>query len=133
MGDNASSKKGIFSFTGMIEKLVGDNQVPRMNFLFHTANRADRNNSLNAEAFHSPYIGAVIDFRREETVALSVPGEKSHLPSFQETGEIRSRWLPERGPNADLPDSGEAFHLIETASADNSDFNFFFPGSHFLH
>ena len=56
-----------------VNKLVGNNNMSRMNFLLHTTDCADRDNAFRPNFFEGKYIGAIIYIRGRNSMADAMP------------------------------------------------------------
>src|SRR6185295_11739235 len=70
-----------------IEKLIGQNDVARFVFRLERTDGADADDPGNPQFFHRPDIGAMIQLRRQDAVAASMPGQKNHLTTSQSSCE----------------------------------------------
>jgi hypothetical protein len=64
-------------------------------------------------------VGAEIEFRRKDSVPASMPREECDTPPAKIANHITVRRFSKRRFQCDLTRLSEAFHLIETAAADN--------------
>ena len=102
-------------------ELVGDDDVSRGDGLFQAADGRDGDDPLHAELLHAVDVGAVVDFRRQVAVSATVAGQKYHADAVQHAGDVFVGRITERGVHADPLHLLKPFHIIEAASADNSD------------
>ena len=85
------------------------------------ADGADADDPGDAEVFHAPEVGAVVEFAGEDAVAASVPGQEDDVASGEFAGEEGVRGWAEGGVELDPFLAGEAFDLVEAAAADDAD------------
>ena len=73
VANDAAAKEGMLEIAlGAVEELVGQNDIAGAIFFLEGANGADADDPGDAEFFHGPKIGAVIQFSREDAVAAAM-------------------------------------------------------------
>src|SRR4026208_2436711 len=106
-----------------IEKLIGHQNVERPVFFLQAADRARRQDALDAEHLEAVDVGAEIQLRREDAMADAVTREKRDLPAAKTAGHTRTWWIAERRRQRLFCTLGELGHIVQTAPADDSDLN----------
>ena len=123
--DDAASEKRVFKIAlGAVEKLVGQNDVARPVFFLQRADGADADDPRDAELFHRPDVGAMVQFAGQNAVAAPVARQKNHFAPGELAGEKFIRRRAERRFDLHPFLVGEAFDVIQAAAADDADFVF---------
>ena len=115
---NGMRKRRLF---GAVHKLVNEHDVARLAFFLQGADGADADDPGDAEFFHRPDVGAMVEFRRQNPVAASVARQKDDIASGQFAGEQIIRWRTEGRPDLHPFLSCKAFDVIKTGAADDAD------------
>src|SRR5205809_4686681 len=119
--DKTASEERADASLGAIEKLIGNDDVERFEFLFQAADRARRENALDAEDLEAVDVRAEIQLGGQQRVAGAVTGEKGHALPAKRADEIRSRRIAERRRDLPFAPVGELRHVVEAAPPDYSD------------
>src|SRR5579863_1977403 len=98
-----------------------DNDMAGHDLLLHAPHRADGKNPLNPQFFHRKDVRAVVDGGGRNAVSLTMAGQEGDPDSIEGSDHQRIGGLPEWGRGRDLPQNLQVLHLIETASADDTD------------
>ena len=105
-----------------IEELIGHDDVERLVFLLQAADRARRQDPLDAEHLEAVDVRAEVQLGRQDAVADAVPRQKRDALA---RAACRSRMGPDGSPNGvvDRPlfAVGQLRHVVETAAADDAD------------
>ena len=106
---------------GAVNKLINQNNVARLVFFLQRADGADADDPRDAEFFHGPDVGAMIQLAGQNFVAASVSRQENHVASGDFSGEqIVGR--PAEGRFDFHPFLvGEAFDVVKSRAADDSD------------
>jgi hypothetical protein len=95
---DAASEKGVGErLFGAVHKLVNEHDVARLAFFLQRADGADADDPGDAELFHRPDVGAMVQFAGQNPVAAPVAGKKNHVASGELAGEQIVRRRAERG------------------------------------
>src|SRR6185503_7072290 len=106
---------------GAIEELIRKHNVHRLEFLAKRADRACRDDSLDAQHLHRVDVRAKRDLSRQKLMSSSMPRKKRNSLIGERADKERVRRLAKRSRKGDLFDIGQTRHLIQPASADDSD------------
>jgi hypothetical protein len=118
---DAASKKRVFkTVLGAVEKLVNEHNVARFIFLLQRTDRADADDPGNAELFHRPDVGAMVQLARQNAVTASMSGQKNHIASGQPAREQIIRWRTEWCFDLHPFLVREAFNVVKSRAADDS-------------
>src|SRR4030088_2990118 len=79
---DAIAKKSRYAVTSAIVKLVGNQEIERLQIFLQRAYGADRNDSLNTKLFHGMNVGAIVYFRGKKAVSSRMACEKRHTSSL---------------------------------------------------
>src|SRR6267378_8146908 len=122
---HAIPEKSGHAVPGAIVELVGNQEIERFQILLKRTDGADRDDSLDAELFHSVNVGAIIYFCRQKTVPARVACKKRDALPFQLADNERVGRVAERSFYPHLARVFEARHGVEAAAANNADANRF--------
>ena len=78
MRDQAFAEEGGDAAARAIEELIGDDEVERPVFFLERADRAERDDALDAQRLHAVDVGAEVEFAGRNAMAASVAREKGH-------------------------------------------------------
>lgn len=122
MRDNAAAEESVFERTFCaIEELIGQDDVAGFVFRLEGSNRAHADDPLRPELFHSPDVGAMIEFTRENAMASTVPWkENDFTPGKFAREEIVGR-NTKRSFYFNPLLFCKTFDVIQPAAADDSD------------
>src|SRR5436190_8756150 len=123
VGNQSAAEKGADAPFGAIEKLIGHDDIERLELLFQAADRAGRKNPLDAEHFKTVDVGAKVQLRRHDPVTSAVPGEERHPFTAKRADHVWTRWIAKRRLDCLLLPVGQLRHVVQTASADDADLN----------
>src|SRR5579885_935775 len=124
MGHDAAAEESRDAPARPVKELQRKHHVHGAEVLTQRANGAHGENALDSQLLHCIDIGAEIDFRRADDVSTPVPREKSNAPAFKDADAKCIRWFAKGRGNAHPLRSAEPFHLIKSASTDNSNLCF---------
>ncbi len=125
MSDDAASDKGMFKIAlGAVEKLIRQYDVAWFVFRLQRTDGTDADDPCNAELFHGPEIGAVIQFAWQDAMAASVAREENDFAPAERASEKFIGWRTKRRFDFHPFLVGEAFDVIKSAAADDADFIF---------
>ncbi len=120
--DNAAAEKRVRGgLLGAVDELVDQHDVARPVFLLERANGADADDPVDAELFHRPDVGAVVQLGREEAMTAAVAREKDDIAPRETAGEEVVGGRAEGRPDLHPFLLGEALDVIEAAAADDAD------------
>ena len=122
--DKPVAKEGTFAAFGVVENLVGDDDVAGGVIVAQRAAGADRNDAFNAQQFEGVDVGAVVDFGGSQPVAFAVAGEKGDFDSVEVADH---HWVAGRAKGCDdvtLFDIIEADHVVQARAADDGEGDF---------
>src|ERR1700682_1646637 len=105
---------------GPIDKLIGDDQLTGMNLLLQAAGGGNRYEMSHTELLHAENVCAVVDLRRQQSMAAAVTGEKDHFELADWALVERIGRAAERGLQLHHLDFVEPVHLVEAAASDHS-------------
>ncbi|OQA24473.1 MAG: hypothetical protein BWY59_02183 [Verrucomicrobia bacterium ADurb.Bin345] len=109
-----------------VEILVEQEHVARPVVVAQAAHGADGDDAFHAELLEPENVRPVVDFGRENAVAVAVPGEEEHLHAVEHAAHERVRRRAERGFDFARARFGEAFHVVQAGPADDADLEGFF-------
>src|SRR4249920_2206229 len=121
MGDQPPAKKSARALAGSIDKLVRHDEMTGRDFLAKTADRADRNNPLDAQLLHGENVGAKVNLRGQPAMSFTVTRLKHQIAVAELAAHELIGRFAERCSNRYFAYSFEAFHLIQAAAADDAD------------
>ena len=78
-----------------VVKLIGQDDVERLEFFFQGADGAGGENPFHAEFLEPIDVGAEVEFRRRDRVIAIVPRQKCDAPSFERSDAIGIGWFSE--------------------------------------
>src|SRR5204863_8033818 len=88
MANDAASKKCVLKrLFGAVQELVWQDNMARLVFRLQRADGADADDPSHSELLHRPNISAMIQFRGENAMSASMPGQKRHVPACELAGE----------------------------------------------
>ena len=119
--DALAGEEGADAPVGPIEELVGHHHVQRRVLLLEAADRAGREDPLDAQKLESEDVGAEVELRRRDPVTGPVPREKRHATPTQRRGHIGSARVAERRRQPDLLAVRQLLHVVEPTPADDAD------------
>ena len=79
-----------------IEELIGNDEVERLVLLLQAADRARREDVLDAERLEAEDVGAEVQLRRHQPMPDAVPREKGDALAAQRADDVRRGRLAER-------------------------------------
>ena len=123
VADNAAPKKGVLEIAlGPVEELVRQHDIARFVFFLQGADGADADDPGDAEFFHGPEIRAMVQLAWQNPVSATVTRQENNFAPRKFAGEQGigriAEWRFDLYPFL----IGEAFNVIETATADDADF-----------
>src|SRR5262249_10815391 len=124
VSDDPVAKKCADSALGVVEKLIRDHDVERLDLNLHAADGAHRNQPLNTQFFEAVNVRAIVDVRRLDSVPASVTGEKGDPFSLQRSQNECIGRITKWGLDTNFLDIGQLIHLVKSASTQNADFHF---------
>ena len=86
-----------------VEELVGNDEVHRLVFLLQAADRARRQDVLDAERLEAVDVGPEVQLGRQQPVSGAVPRQKRHALAAQRPDDVGRRRLAERRLHAAAP------------------------------
>jgi len=98
--------------------------MSRRIFFLKRANGADAQDPGDAQLFHGPEIGAMIQFTGKDAMAPAVAWKKDYVAPGEFAGEKIVRGRAKRSFDLDPFLVGEALDMIEPAAADDANFMF---------
>ena len=119
--DAAAEKRVFRTALGAVEELVNQHDVARLVFFLQRADGADADDPGDAEFFHRPDVGAMIQFAGQDAVAAAVPRQENHVAPGEFAGEqiVRGRAKGRFDLHPFLV--GEAFDVVKAGAADDAD------------
>jgi hypothetical protein len=109
---------------GAVEELVNEHNVTGPVFFLQGTHGTDADKPGDAEFFHRPEIGAMIEFAGKDAVAAAMSGQKNDLASGQSAGEQIVRGRSKRGLDFDPFLAGESIKMVKAGAADDADARF---------
>ena len=86
-----------------------------------TADRARRENALDAEQLEAEDVGAEVQLRREDAVPGAVARQKRDPLAAQRADQVGTGRIAERRRDRPLFEVGQLRHVVQAAAADDSD------------
>ena len=121
MRNNAATEKGVLEIAlGAIQELIHEHDVARFVFRLERTNGAGADDPRDAELFHRPDVGAMIQFAGQNAMAASVAWKENHVAPGKLAGEQFVRRRAERSFDLDPFLIREALNVIEAAAADDA-------------
>jgi hypothetical protein len=77
-----------------VEELIGEDEIERPMLFLERADRAERNNALDAQRFHGVDVGAEVQLRGRDAMPAPVPRQKRHLAPGQRSHHELSDGAP---------------------------------------
>ena len=102
-----------------VDDLVGHDDGARSVFWFQGTDGAGGEHLSNTDRAQGPEVGAVVDSVWGEAMALPVPGEEGHTPTFDLADQQVVAGLTERGADGDA--LGVSEERVEPRAADDAD------------
>ena len=103
VGHDASAEERADAALRAIEELVGHDDVERLVVLAEAADRARREDPLDAEQLEAEDVGPEVQLRRQDAVARAVPREERHAAPAQGRRHVRAGRRAERRRPASPP------------------------------
>ena len=119
--DEAAAEEGADAPLRPIEELVGHENVERPVLLLQAADRARRQNPLDAEHLEAVDVRAKVQLRRQDPVAGAVARQKRDALAAQRADHVRPGRIAERRRDASLLAVGQLRHVVQAAAADDAD------------
>ena len=123
VGHQAIAKEGIRPLLGEVEKLVGHDDLARVQQFPQRPAGRDRDDALDAQLLEGEDVGPVIDLGRHQAVPPPVAGDEGDAHALQRPDDERVRGLAERRAHATLLDVLQARHLVQATAPDDADAN----------
>src|ERR1041385_4475403 len=118
--DAAPKESVIQALLGAIDKLIDEHNVARTIPGLQRTDGAHTDDPVDAELFHGPDIGAMIELGWKQPMSSGVAWQEDDIASIQLPGQELVGRSTERRLNVDPFLAGEAFDLIQAASADDA-------------
>src|SRR5438552_17318068 len=122
MSNDALAEKCVYAMTRAVDELIGNKKFQRLVLFFQRSDSGDGENSFHPKLFESINICAEVEFAGQEAMAASVTSEEGHFSSFECAQHVCIGWRSEWSFLRDLLNIGEAWHGIQSAAADDSNF-----------
>jgi len=119
VAEPASLVEGVGPFSGAVDELVGDDEVPRLIVVPEATHRRRCDDPLDAELPQSPDVGPAVDPVRRDLVAPAMAGDEGDLapPVGTEGYEVRRR--PKRGVDLHIPRILDDLRVVDARTADD--------------
>src|SRR6266852_1579461 len=104
-----------------VDELMREDHVGRRVGLLHRSHRARGEDRVDAEGLKAEDIGAVVDLVRQRAMSAAMPRQKRDANAVDVADDERVGRIAERRSDAALFDDAEAFHFVETRTADDTD------------
>ena len=122
MCDDAAPEEGVLEVAlGAVEELVRQHDVAGFVFRLQRADGADADDPVDAERFHRPEIGAVVQLAGEEPVAAGVAWEEDDRATCELAREEFIRGIAEGRLDLHPFLVGEALDVVKPAAANDAD------------
>ena len=122
VGNNALAEEGVvLGLLGSINELINHHNVAGVVLGLKGAHCADADDPFDAERFHGPDVGAVVEFGGHQAVSAAVSGKEHHFASFQFAHQECVRWFAEGCVHRFPGLVGESVQIVETAASNYSD------------
>ena len=118
--DEAAAEERADAALGAIEELIGHHDVERLVFVLQAADRAGRQDPLDAEHLEAEDVGAEVQLRRQQAMADAVPRQKRDALAAQRAEHVRARRIAERRRRRALFAVGQLRHVVQAAAADDA-------------
>jgi hypothetical protein len=122
--DDAIAEECLVAHVGMVNELIGHQQIARCDMLLHAAGRTDRYELLDAELLHPPDVGAIIQLAWQYTMSAAMARQENNLDVSELPAIIGIGRPPEGRFERNLFDSIEPAHLVEAAATDYAEYRF---------
>ena len=119
--DQAAAEERADAPLRAIEELVGHDDVERRVFVLEAADRARRDDALDAEHLEAVDVGAEVQLGRQDAVADAVPRQERHALAAQRADDVRPGRIAKRRRDRLLFAVGQLGHVVQAAAADDSD------------
>src|SRR5579862_9619821 len=121
MGDNAVSEKSVGrGLLGSVEELIKQDNIARFVLGLERPYRTDTQNPGHPQFLQSPDVGPVIQITGQDSMTAPMTRKKHHFTSLKMTGQKIVGWRAKRGFDLHPFLIGQAFDVIESATADDS-------------
>ncbi len=124
--DQAFAEERGDAAAGAVEELIGNDEIERPVLFLERADRAERDDALDAERLHAVDVGAEVQLRRRDAMAAAVAREEGDLSPGQRAEDVVVRRRAEGRVDDDFFLRFKAGHGVQPAAADDSDFRFQF-------
>ena len=121
--DQTVAEEGAGATLCAIEELIGHHHVQRRDLFLEAADRARREDPVDAEQLEAEDVGPIVQLRGHEAVTGAVPGEKGHAASAEHAGDVGPARIAERRRHAHFLALGELLHVVEPATPDDAYLN----------
>jgi len=120
MRDNPSPEERADAPARSIEELIRHDNIERLVFVLQAADRARRQDPLDAEHLETVDIRAEIQLRWQKAMADAVAREERHPPAAQRPDHVGTGRIAERRRDLPLLTVGQLRHVVEPTAADDS-------------
>ena len=117
----AAAEEGADPPLRAIEELIGHDDVERRVFLLQAADRARRQDPLDAEHLEPVDVRAEVQLGGQQAMAGAVPRQERDAPSPQRAENIGAGRIAERCRERLLFAVGQLRHVVQAAAADDAD------------
>ena len=122
VGDDTLTEKGVvLGLFGAVDKLIDQDDVAGVVLGLEGAYCADADDPFDAERFHGPDVGAMVEFGGHQAVSATVSGKEHHFASFQFAHQECVRWFAEGCVHRFPVLVGESVQIVESAAAYDTD------------
>ena len=119
--DDAVAEERADAALRAIEELIRHDDVERLVFHLQAADRARRQDALDAEHLHAVDVGAEVQLGRQDAMADAVPRQERDPLAAQRADDVRAGRIAERRGDGPLFAVGQLRHVVEAAAADDAD------------
>ena len=124
MAHDAIAEKGVVQRAfGAVEVLVGQYNVTGADTFTQAADRTDGHDEFDTQFFKAPDVGLVVDLGRQDAVSPGMAGKEINVNAAECAVNIGIGGVAEGSGQGDFINILEAFELIQTAAANDSEFH----------
>ena len=106
---------------GIVDELVDQNDVAWRVLRLKRADCAGADDPRDAQLFHRPDVGSMVEFAGHDAVPTTVPREKDDIPVLQLAGQEFIRGAPKRRVDRHPLMGLKAFDFVQSTTANDPD------------